>query len=90
MIKHFEDLWGAAEKSFQNDLNIENEVILNKASINLNLFKTLSKYPATEDLDKIKAHLMGELLLSLSHLSLKENIDVFYAMQLALKKKLET
>lgn len=83
--KHFEELWEFAEKSFsKNDDNINS--ILTHLLVKVNFYEKIAKQGPTsqEEIKKIKSHLMGEILLTLSHLSLKENIDVFSALKTAL------
>lgn len=87
-IDHFEQLWVLCENEFKSDTDTDLNEILNKIQVTIGLYKNLSSKPVTEDLPRIKAHLIGELLLHLSHLSLKEDIDVFAAMKTALKFKL--
>jgi hypothetical protein len=86
MTKHFENLWEEAEKNFSASLD-DPEAIITKIILRVNLYKNLviqQKNISKEDLDKIKSHIMGEILLALAHLSLKENINVFQSLQTAL------
>ena len=88
MTDHFEDLWQLSENSFKSEIDVTAEEIFAKISLTSALYKAACEQKPTADIDKIKAHLMGELLLYLSHLSLKDNIDVFDAMRSALKFKI--
>jgi hypothetical protein len=85
MTQHFEQLWESCEQSFQNT-DVEVGSILNELLVKINLYKTISKQEikSPEDIEKIKSHLMGEILLTLTHLSLKENINVFNSLTEAL------
>jgi hypothetical protein len=86
MSQHFEDLWELAEKSFTNKQDEDIELITNQLMLKASLYKKMCSQPNTpkEELEKIKSHLMGEILLTLTQLSFKENIDVFAALKTAL------
>jgi hypothetical protein len=85
MTRHFEQLWESCEQSFQNT-DAEVGSIINELLIKANLYRAISKQDpkSPEEMEKIKSHLMGEILLTLTHLSLKENINVFNSLTEAL------
>lgn len=85
MNQHFEELWEAAENFFK-DKDDDIGMIINHLLIKINLYKEISRQPSQseEELKKIKSHLMGEILLTLTHFSYKEQIDVFNALNTAL------
>lgn len=86
---HFEDLWTDAEESFKEDLSDSLNDIIQRILIKFNTLNSLmnSSSKNHEELQKIKIHLMGEILLDFSHISSKENINVYQAMQTALYYK---
>lgn len=85
-VEHFEQLWSVAEDSFKSELDCDVNEILNKLSLSIRLYKNINdKSSSTQEIKAIKAHLLGELLLEISHLSMKENIDVFNALMASLK-----
>jgi hypothetical protein len=85
---HFEDLWEKGEQ-FHKDTAPDDSVqsIIDEAIIKLNLYKAidLKSEIAKEEKDKIKSHTLGEILLSLTNLSLHDNINVFESLSTALK-----
>lgn len=83
---HFENLWEQAENNFVNN-NSSVEEVLNNIILRVNLYQSFFqkiKDAPTEEASKIKSHLMGEILITLTHLSYKENIDVFQALKMSL------
>lgn len=85
MVTHFENLWCKSE-SLHKDIEQETVAdIIKEITMKLGLFSAISqKNLANEDLENAKTHLMGEILLSLTKLSLKENIDVYVALNTAI------
>lgn len=83
---HFEELWVKCEDLFKST-NDSNSVpsIMDELSMKINLYKLLdSKVDITpEERQKVKSRTMGEILLTLTQLSLKENIDVFECLSIA-------
>jgi len=82
MTLHFEDLWVKCEQSHQIIKDETVQDIINKLILQINLYKALdlkNQIPA-EEMQKIKSHTFGEILLTLTNLSLKDNIDVFSAL----------
>lgn len=82
MKNHFEELWEQCEKINQNN-NADIPSILDEVIIKINLYKALNqKYnlPLTKEEEKIKTHLLGEILFSLTNLSIKDNINVYAAL----------
>jgi hypothetical protein len=53
----------------------------------LSLYKRLAenKEIPDEELQKVKSRTLGDILLTLTHLSLTENIDVYEALSVAFK-----
>lgn len=85
---HFEDLWTQAEEVLSSELNESLDDIVQRIVFKLNAMNSLLKQdkPA-EEMNKIKQHVMGEILLDLTHISAKENINVYQALQIALHYK---
>jgi len=88
MSIHFEELWEKCEQLHQ-DAAKEDAVssIVDELMMKLNLYKVIdSKIEIPEEeRAKIKSRTLGEILLSLTHLSLKDNINVFECLSLALQ-----
>lgn len=80
--QHFEDLWDNAE-AFHKTSNATASQILNEVSLKIELYKAVAEHSDNE----AKSGLMGEILLSLTHLSLVDNINVFEALLLALQER---
>lgn len=86
---HFEDLWNDSEETFKEDLNDSLRDIIQNLLFKINTLNSLTSqsFKTSEEMQKIKMHLMGEILLDLSHISAKENINVYQAMKTALHYK---
>lgn len=89
-MMHFEELWEKCE-NFHKDNTADETVsdILNEFLMKLNLFASISAKSeiSSEDIEKAKSRLFGEILLSLTAISLKENINVYDALQIALTQR---
>lgn len=88
MANHFEDLWEQCEKihsEFLNDTSVDS--IIDELYLKINIYKVLSskKEISGEDMEKIKSRTFGEILLTLTNLSLKDNINVYAALLSALQ-----
>jgi hypothetical protein len=88
MTTHFEDLWEKCEllhKDFvaQDDV----QAIVNELQMKLNLYQTIDqkKEIPPEEIEKVKSRTFGEILLTLTNLSLKDGINVFDALATAYK-----
>jgi len=85
-MKHFEELWEACENLHQ-EVNAQDSVstIIDELGMKINLYKMIdgrSDLPL-EDRQKVKSRTMGEILLTLTQLSLKDNVNVFDALNVA-------
>lgn len=83
---HFEELWEKCEKIHQDDGNQNTPAsIIDEISMKINLYKLLDGKTdiSKEDLQIIKSRTMGEILLTLTKLSLADNINVFEALNIA-------
>ena len=88
MIQHFEELWEKCE-DFQKEASINDNVqsIIDELLLKINLYKVIdakTEIPE-EDRQKVKSRTLGEILLTLTGLSLKDNINVYEALNIALQ-----
>jgi hypothetical protein len=88
MTAHFEDLWEKCEL-LHKDFVAQDEVqaIVNELQMKLNLYQTIDqkKEIPPEEIEKVKSRTFGEILLTLTNLSLKDGINVFDALATAYK-----
>ncbi len=86
MIIHFEELWEKCE-NLHSEYSESDSVsdIINGLTMKLGLYAAIDQKSETitKDMEKAKSRLMGEILLSLTALSLKDNINVFDALNTA-------
>ncbi len=88
MAIHFEELWVKCEDFFKdNKASSGTQSALEELLFKVNLYKVIdAKTEIPEDeRQKIKSRTLGEILLTLTHLSLKDNINVFEALSIALQ-----
>lgn len=88
MAAHFEELWEKCEK-FHSDASLGATVqnIIEELMMKINLYKAIdarSEIPDDER-QKLKSRTLGEILLTLTNLSLKDNVDVYEALSIALQ-----
>lgn len=85
---HFEDLWEKCEEFHKNSSTDANQII-DEMELKLAVYKRLISKLDPNDTEggKAKSHLLGEILLSFTNLSLKENINVFEALNMALHQR---
>jgi len=88
MAIHFEELWEQCE-NFHKEHSTKTEIqpIIEALMMKLSLYKALSaqKDMPGEEMQKVKARTLGEIVLTLTCLSLKDNIDVYGALATALQ-----
>lgn len=87
MILHFEDLWVKCENFHKdNSANDTSTDIINEIMMKINLYAAIAQKSeiSSDDMEKAKSRLIGEILLSLTAISLKDNINVFDALKTAL------
>lgn len=88
MIQHFEDLWEKSEKLHEEtSKNDSSSSIIEELLIKINLYKMIDQkeeIPFNEK-EKLKSRTMGEILITLTNLSLIDNINVFAALDEAIK-----
>lgn len=87
-VHHFEELWEQCEKYHidsikeQNHLSIYDELILK-----INLYKALDNKTEISEHERknIKSRILGEILFTLTSLSIKDDINVFSALNMTLQ-----
>jgi len=87
MIMHFEELWDKCEAFHQENSKDESSVdVVHELTMKLGLYSAIAQKSeiSSEDMEKAKSRLIGEILLSLTAISLKDNINVFDALNTAL------
>jgi hypothetical protein len=88
MLISFEELWNKSEefqKNASKDTTTQN--IIEELLLKLNLYKAIdlkTEIPE-EERQKIKSRTLGEILLTFTCLSLKDNINVYEALSVALQ-----
>lgn len=89
-MKHFEELWEKCENLHKQSNNGETVLnIMDELAMKVNLYKLLdgkTDVPADER-QKVKSRTLGEILLTLTNLSLVDNINVFEALSIAQQYK---
>lgn len=92
MIKHFETLWEDSEKYHKESSGSSVSAILAELILKINLYQSIDendKFPEDQK-KKVKLHTFGEILMTLTQLSLKDNINSYAALAAALQyKKIE-
>jgi hypothetical protein len=84
---HFEELWTKCEALFQESVSDASASgILEELELKISLYQAIgTKEIPEEEKQQLKVRLMGEILMTITHLSLKDNIDVFEALVQALQ-----
>lgn len=86
MAIHFEELWTKCEELHQGIENEPIQSILDELSMKINLYKALCEKELPEkESAEIKSRTMGEILLTFTKLSMKDNIDVYSALSIAMQ-----
>jgi hypothetical protein len=88
MTIHFEELWEKSELLYKDNLERDSvSSIVDEIMMKLNLYKVLEekKEIPEEELKKVKSRTYGEILLTLTNLSMKDGINVFEALATAFK-----
>lgn len=86
-MAHFEDLWEKCEEYHSETTSSDDsESIVKEITMKLGLYDAINRQvdSSVEDKEKAKSRLLGEILFSLTSLSLKDNINVYEALQVAL------
>lgn len=85
---HFEELWEQCELLHQKEINEKTTLVLvDELMMKLKLYQHLDSKTELppEELQSIKSRTMGEILWTLTKLSMKDNINVFEALGSALQ-----
>lgn len=82
-MMHFEDLWTQCEE-LQKEAAQTHSIpeMAEELMMKINLYKAITektKIP-TEELQRMRTRILGEILLTLTKLSLKDNVNVFEAL----------
>jgi hypothetical protein len=87
---HFEELWEKCENFHQEDGENNIQSILDNLEMKIKFYRMVDNNPhmmtelkklnENDDKTKAKSRLLGEILLTLTNLSLKDNINVFDAL----------
>jgi hypothetical protein len=88
MSVHFETLWEQCEKFHQESIkDSEVTIMIDEIMMKLKLYQLIDsqKEVPDEERQNIKSRTMGEILWTLTRLSLKDNINVFDALNTAYK-----
>jgi hypothetical protein len=87
---HFENLWEACEQHHQETSDTSVLMLINELVMKSNLYNAVEQRTelSAEDKQSSKSRIMGEILLALTHLSLKDNINVFDALNIALQYRI--
>lgn len=82
-LKTFDQIWEEGESLFQGESTEDLESVLKSLEMKINLFRILSskKEIPEEDLKSMKFKIIGEILLTMTNLSLIENINVHHALK---------
>ena len=84
---HFEDLWEKCENYHKDHSNNDSlDFIFDNLHLKINLLKSLLQKEnlPVEEAQQAKKVLLGEIIFTLTSLSLKENINVFDALNTVL------
>ncbi|CAB4197015.1 hypothetical protein UFOVP1290_535 [uncultured Caudovirales phage] len=85
---HFEELWEQGEKINENGCTeCSASSIINELLIKIELYKNIDSKSDIDlkDIREMKSKIFGEILLTLTHLSLKDDINVFTSLHDAIK-----
>ena len=88
MTVHFEDLWEKAE-NLQTKEEVQVTQVIDEVILKANLYKVIDLQVnfSQEEKDKMKLRTMGEILLSLAAISLKDGINTFEALGLTVQDR---
>lgn len=87
-MKHFEELWEESEKLHKDVISSSNtSELINELIMKINVYKVIDLKTdiPNEERQKIKSRTFGEILLTLTQMSLKDDINVFDALNTAYK-----
>ena len=85
---HFEELWESCENFYKDSKLITNsKALLEELDLKINLYKAVDSKQEIpeEERQKVKSRVLGEILLTLTGLSLKDNVNVYESLSIALQ-----
>jgi len=83
-LKSFDQVWEEGEALFKDQVSPDDlEPALKELELKIGIFRLLSekKEIPPEEMKAMKMKTMGEILLSMTHISLLENINVYAALK---------
>lgn len=86
MAIHFEQLWEKCENLHKEINSTEpNSSILDELAMKINLYKIIDSKTEVPEAERQegKSRVMGEILLTLTKISLRDNINVFESLSIA-------
>ena len=86
MAETFNELWENAEKALKEETNLSSSEDLVKEIIaKFKLYSLVSNSGfAEEDCSRLRSHAFGKILLAITQLSFKDNVNVYAALKIAL------
>jgi len=91
---HYEDLWEKAEQFHKENSSLNETIddIIYELTLKIGLYKAIIQKSeiSEEDKKEAKSRLFGEILLTTTKLSLKENINVYEVLQNILMENLNS
>lgn len=84
-MMHFENVWEECERSHGEIASENINAIISELELKINLFKKIieTSEKSSEDLQNIKSRTLGEILYTLTKISLKENINVYESLKIS-------
>lgn len=82
-FKHFEELWESCENFHKKDIKLSSSAsIIDELSLKIKLYSTINLNNKISDEDKkaLKSRALGEILLTITNLSLIDDINVFASL----------
>jgi hypothetical protein len=85
---HFENLWESAEQQLQRETaSLSVKDLTEQLITQMSAYRAIDESTApVEAKNKLKENWMGSILLTMTQLSYKDNINTFTALQLAVEK----
>ena len=85
---HFEDLWEICEAFHQKSEGFADSINIKELIMKLGVYESVSKSSLSQlEKQKAKSQIIGEILLFLTLVSVKDNINVYAALLDALNSK---
>ena len=87
MVMSFSELWEEAETVMQDEVSVSSsEELVKEAEGKLRIYNLINRNSSMpeEDQRRLKSHTFGKIMLVLTQLSAKDNINVYAALKTAL------